>query len=147
MNSHSNSFQFAASQSHEQAKVPHPILPESPREGRPERTERRTHPFGGRNEATESQLGLSADRPTDRLAVPHPNRQRRGSQGSRPSLPTGTELRWSLLADFPGPNERQPLEYRSIQVRVGNVADPLGLGGHGSMHAPDHWLRRSGGNS
>jgi hypothetical protein len=34
--------------------------------------------------------GLSANRTTDRLGVPHPNRQRRGSQDARPSLPAGT---------------------------------------------------------
>jgi hypothetical protein len=74
--------------------------------------------------------GLSANRTTDRLGVPHPTRQRRGSQDSRPSLPARTGLRWSRLADFPGPHERQPLEHGSIQVRVGHVADPLGPGGH-----------------
>lgn len=41
-----------ASPSHEQAKVPHAVLTESLSEARPERTERRTHPFGRRNEAT-----------------------------------------------------------------------------------------------
>src|SRR5260370_36256553 len=41
--------------------------------------------------------GCSANRPTDRLGVPHPNRQGRGSQDSRPSLPAGTALRWSFL--------------------------------------------------
>src|SRR5499425_805185 len=40
------------SQSHEQAKVPDAVLAEPPSEARPERTQRRTHPFGGRNEAT-----------------------------------------------------------------------------------------------
>ena len=74
--------------------------------------------------------GLSANRTTDRLGVPHPTRQRRGSQDSRPSLPASTGLRWSRLADFPGPHERQPLEHGSIQVRVRHVADPLGPGGH-----------------
>src|SRR5260370_41461237 len=39
------------SQSHEQAKVPHAVLTEPPSEARSERTQRRTHPFGGRNEA------------------------------------------------------------------------------------------------
>ena len=52
------------SQSYEQAKVPDAVLPECS-EARPERTERRTHPCGRRNEATQSQLGLSANRPTD----------------------------------------------------------------------------------
>ena len=39
------------SPSHEQAKVSQTILTESPSEVRPERTERRTHPCGRRNEA------------------------------------------------------------------------------------------------
>ena len=91
--------------------------------------------------------GLSANRSTDGLGVPHPNRQRRSSQDSRPSPPAGPGFRWSLLADFPGPHERQPpLEYRSIQVRVGRAAVPLGPGGHGSVHAPDHWIRCPCGN-
>src|SRR5256884_777661 len=89
-----------------------------------------------------SQLGLSANRTTDRLSVPHPNQQRRGSKDSRPSLPAGTFLRWTFLADVPGPHERQPLEHGSVQVRVGNAADPLGPGRHGSIYAPDHWVRR-----
>src|SRR5207302_8005619 len=55
------------SQSFEQAKVPRAVLPESPIEARPERTARRTHPCGRRNEAAQSQLGLSANRTTDRL--------------------------------------------------------------------------------
>src|SRR5437667_4617209 len=130
------------SQSFEQAKVPRAVLPESPIEARPERTARRTHPCGRRNEAAQSQLGLSANRTTDRLSVPHPNQQRRGSKDSRPSLPAGTFLRWSFLADVPGPHERQPLEHGSVQVRVGNAADPLGPGRHGSIYAPDHWVRR-----
>src|SRR5580693_5971743 len=39
------------SQSLEQAKVPRAVLPESPAEARPERTECRTRPCGRRNEA------------------------------------------------------------------------------------------------
>src|SRR5260370_33927673 len=116
----------SASQSLEQAKVPHAVLTESPSEARPERTERRTHPCGRRNEATESQLGLSANGPTDRLGVPHPNRQGRGSKDSRPSLPARTALRRPFLSDFPRPPESQPLEHGSVQVRVGNAANPLG---------------------
>jgi hypothetical protein len=134
------------SQSHEQAKVPDAILVESPTEARPERAQRRTPSCGPRNEAAQSQLGLSANRRTDRLGVPHPNRQRCGSQDSRQSLPAGTALWWRLLADFSGPHEGQPLECGSVQVRVGNVADPLDPGRHGSIYAPDHWLRRPRGN-
>src|SRR5260370_9666077 len=130
------------SQSLEQAKVPHAVLTESPSEARPERTERRTHPCGRRNEATESQLGLSANRPTDRLGVPHPNGQGRGSKDSRPSLPARTTLRWSFLADVPGPHERQPLEHGSVQVRVGKTPNPLGPGRHESIYEPVYCFRR-----
>ena len=41
---------------------------------------------------------------------------------------------WGML-------ERQPLQYGSVQVRVGIVAYPLGPGGHGSILAPDHRVR------
>jgi len=63
-------------------------------------------------------------------------------EGFSPITACRTGLRWSLLADFPGPHERQALEYWSIQVRVGHFAVPLGLGRHGSIHAPHHWVRR-----
>src|SRR5438046_10147949 len=94
-----------------QRKVPNAVLPESPSEARPERAECGAHPGGSRKETTESQLGLSANRSTDRLGVSDPNRQRRGSQDSRAALPAGAGLRWSFLADFPWAYERQPLEY------------------------------------
>src|SRR5208283_887504 len=106
-----------ASQSVEQAKVRDAILTESPTEARPQRTERRTHSCGRRNEATESQLGLSANRPTDRLGVQPPNRQRRGSQDSRPSLPAGTELWWPFLADIAGPQSRKSLRLCFVGLR------------------------------
>src|SRR6202165_1835518 len=99
-----------------------------------------THSCGRRNEAALCDGGLAPNRTTEGLAVHHSNRQRRDSKDSRPSLPAGTGLRWSLLADFPGPNERQSLEHGSVQLRVGHVAVPLGPGGHGSIHAPEHWF-------
>src|SRR4029077_5051479 len=55
-----------------------------------------------------------ANRTTDRLGVPHPHRQRRRSQDSRPSLPAGAGLWWSFLVDFPWAHERQPLEHGSV---------------------------------
>src|SRR5256884_5404268 len=33
-----------------------------------------------------------------------------------------------------------------FRSQVGNVADPLGPRGHGSVHAPDHWVRRACGH-
>jgi hypothetical protein len=49
---------------------------------------------------------------------------------------------WSVLANVPGANERQSLEYRPVPLRVGNFTHPLGSGRHGSIHATDHWFRR-----
>jgi hypothetical protein len=46
---------------------------------------------------------------------------------------------WGML-------ERQPLQYGSVQVRVGIVAYPLGPGRHGSILAPDHWVRHACGH-
>jgi len=43
-----------------------------------------------------------------------------------------------ILARVPRPHERQPLEYGSVQVRVGIVAYLLGPGRHGSILASDH---------
>jgi hypothetical protein len=115
-----------ASQSIEQAKVPHAVLHESPSEAPSERAERTSHSCGRRNEATESQLGLLANRTTDRLGVPHPHRQRRGSQDSRPSLPAGTGLRWSLLADVPGPQARKTYGRVTVALKTKGFVVPLG---------------------
>ena len=45
-----------------QAKIPHVVLIQSPSQARPEGTECRTRPCDRRNEATQSPLGLSANR-------------------------------------------------------------------------------------
>jgi transposase InsO family protein len=82
-----------SSPSLEPAKVPHAVLTKSPSKVRPERTECRTHPCGRGHEAASSPLGLSPNRPADRLGIPHSNRQRRGSKDSRPSPLAGTGLR------------------------------------------------------
>src|SRR6266699_509010 len=60
------------SQSFEQAKVPRAVLPESPIEARPERTARRTHPCGRRNEAAQSQLELTEIKSIPYLPLSHP---------------------------------------------------------------------------
>ena len=50
-----------------QAKIPHIVLIQSQSQARPEGTECRTRPCDRRNEATQSPLGLSANRCTDHL--------------------------------------------------------------------------------
>jgi hypothetical protein len=50
------------------------------------------------------------------------------------SLLSGGAVRWIILGLRRGPLRRDKLG-------VGNAADPLGPGRHGSIHAPDHWFR------
>src|SRR6516165_8131406 len=71
------------------------------------------------------------------------NRQGSGSPYPQCSLSAGIGFGRPILADVPRPHERQPLEYGSVQVRVGIVAYPLGPGRHGSIFAPDRGVRRS----
>src|ERR1700722_12557659 len=74
-----------------------------------DRTECKTRPCGCGNEATESSLGLSANRPTDRLGIQPSIRQRCGAKDSRPSYlpePAYGGPSWltdspSLMNDFP----------------------------------------------
>src|SRR5712691_3958692 len=54
---------------------------------------------------------------------------------------TGTRLRGSILADLHWTPEGLPLESRYVPVRIGHVADSLGPGRHGSIHAPHHGVR------
>ena len=76
------------------------------------------------------------------LAFGRCHRQGCGSAYPQRSLPAGIGIRRPILADVPRPHERQPLEYGSVQVRVGIVAYPLGPGRHGSIFAPDRGVRR-----
>ena len=48
------------------------------------------------------QVGLSADRTTDRARLCGRHRQGRGAPSARYALSTGTPLGWSVLADVPG---------------------------------------------
>src|SRR5437667_7519187 len=46
-----------------------------------------------------------------------------------------------VLADFPRSQQRQSLEHGPHSLRVSSVADSLGPGGHGSIHASHHGVR------
>ena len=69
---------------------------------RPPRTVQRTGRCHRRHEAAQPQVGLSADRPTDRARLCGRHRQGRGAPSARYALSTGTPLGWSVLADVPG---------------------------------------------
>jgi hypothetical protein len=144
---------FGLSPSHVPAKVPYAFLPQSPSQARPERTECGTRPCGCGNEATESSLGRSANRPIDRLGIQPFIQQRCGAKDSRPSLSARTGLRRALLADVAGSPERQPREYGSVPLRVGHVEDPTGswsfwinIGG-GSLASASRPVRSMGSHS
>ena len=63
--------------------------------GPPQSTGRRHR----RDEAAQPQVGLSADRTTDRARLCGRHRQGRGAPSARHALSTGTPLGWSVLAD------------------------------------------------
>ena len=69
---------------------------------RPPRTVQSTGRCHRRHEAAQPQVGLSADRPTDRARLCGRHRQGRGAPSARYALSTGTPLGWSVLADVPG---------------------------------------------
>ena len=121
MNSHFNSFQFAASPSLEQAKGSDAMLSESPSETRPERTERRRARI---LRTTSLSIWMWNAKAICCAIRGEPQSGLRCFISTTARMSIETRLRWSLLADFPGPHERQPLEHGSVPARIGHVADP-----------------------
>ena len=123
-----------------ESKVSATLLTEAKAQARSKGTVQRTHRSRCANKTAQSHLGLSANCSADYPGFRHPNRQRRCPQDSRQSLSAGTRF-WSLLADLRWASEGQPLEYRSVPVRISHFADSVGLGCHGSIYPQDHRLR------
>jgi hypothetical protein len=98
-----------------------------------------SHSSGCPNEATESNMGLSAYRSTNRFGFRYSNQQGCGSADSRCSLPTRPRLGWSFMAHFPRLYEGQPLEPRPLSMRIRNLANTLGSGRDGPIHAAHCW--------
>jgi hypothetical protein len=103
-------------------------------EAGPKRTWPGSHSSGCPDEASESNVGLSAYRPTNRRGFRYSNQQGCGSAHSRRSLPTA-RLGWSFMAHFPRSHEGQPLEPRPLSMRIGNPANTLGYGRDGPIGA------------
>ena len=82
-------------------QVPLAVFTQAPSH-RPPRTVQSTGRCHRRHEAAQPQVGLSADRPTDRARLCGRHRQGRGAPSARYALSTGTPLGWSVLADVPG---------------------------------------------
>jgi hypothetical protein len=49
----------------------------------------------------------------------------------------------TFLAHILGAYEGQPLEHRSLSMRISRAKDLLGAGCHGSVHKADCWIRNS----
>ena len=128
------------SSSAEEPQVSATVLAQTGEEAGPKRTWPGSHCSGCPNEATESNVGLSAYRPTNRFGFRNSNQQGCGSADSRRSLPTRARLGWSFMAHFPGSHERQPLEPRPLSMRIRNLADTLGSGRDGPIHAAHCWV-------
>jgi len=128
------------SSSAEEPQVPATVLAQTAEKAGPKRTWLGSHCSGCRNEATESNVGLSAYRPTNRFGFRYSNQQGCGSADSRCSLPTRARLGWSFMAHFPRSHEGQPLEPRPLSMRIRNLANTLGFGRDGPIHAAHCWV-------
>ena len=72
----------------------------------------------------------------------HRYRQRHRPPGAREALSTRSGNRWSVLAELYRAFEGQPVERRFVSLRIDSPAQPLGHGGDGRVHPPDHRLWR-----
>ena len=100
----------------EKPEISPTVLAQGTEEAGPKGTQPRSHCSGRPNETTESHLGLSADRSTDRYGLRYSNHQGCGSADSRRPLPTRAGPGWSFMAHFPWSHEGQSLESRLVPV-------------------------------
>lgn len=63
-------------------------------------------------------------------------------RGAREARSTRSGNRWSVLAELYRAYEGQPVERRFVLLRIDSPAQPLGHGGDGRVHTPDHRLWR-----
>src|SRR5256886_10107793 len=85
---------------------------------------------------------LSPHRTGDCPRLRHRYRQRHRPPGARETLSTRSRNRWPVLAELYRTYEGQPVVCRSVPLRIDTPAQPLGHGGDGRVHTPDHWLWR-----
>src|SRR5262249_48674852 len=128
------------SSSNEEPQVPATVLAQSAEEAGPKRAWPGSHCSGCPDEATESNVGLSAYRPTNGFGFRYSNQQGCSSADSRCSIPSRARLGWSFMAHFPGSHEGQPLEPRPLSMRIRNFANTLGFGRNGPIHAAHCWI-------
>src|SRR5437879_2046211 len=107
-------------------------------EGTVEGTHRRDH----RVQTPQSPCWLSPHRTGDCARLWHRYQQRHRPPGARETLSTQGRNRWPVLAELYRAYEGQPVERRSVPLRIDTPAQPLGHGGDGRVHTPDHRLWR-----
>src|SRR5712692_2202452 len=109
---------------------------------RPEGTVEGTHRRDRRGQAPQSPCWLSSHRTGDCACLWHRYRQRHRPPRARETLSTRSGNRWSVLAELYRAYEGQPVERRFVSLRIDILAQPLGHGGDGRVHTPDHRLWR-----
>jgi len=67
-----------------------------------------------------------------------------GAQGPRQAPRSGWWRSWAFMADVYWPYAGQPLEHRSVSMRIDAIEEPLGDGDHGPIHPQDHRVRGPG---
>src|SRR5207253_8826716 len=85
---------------------------------------------------------LSLHRTADCARLWHRYQQRHRPPGARETLSTRGRNRWPVLAELYRACEGQPVERRFVSLRIDTPAQPLGHGGDGCVHTPDHRLWR-----
>ena len=109
---------------------------------RPEGTIEGTHRRDRRVQTPQSPCWLSPHRTAACARLWHRYQQRHRPPGARETLSTRGRNRWPVLAELYRACEGQPVERRSVPLRIDTPAQPLGHGGDGRVHTPDHRLWR-----
>src|SRR5262249_57200460 len=98
---------------------------------------------GRANETAQSALGMQTNRSANRIGLRRRDRQRRGAPDSGDALPSGCRIGPSVLAVVDRTREGFAVVLGSVSMRIGDIANVLGLGGDGSIHPADHRFRRA----
>src|SRR5207245_10841050 len=106
------------SSSTNQAEISPAILGQRADEAGPKGTQPGSQGSRCRHETAESNLGLSADRATDRLGLRHSHQQGCGAAHPRRSVPARTRLGWALVAHGPRSHEGQSVEFRPVSMLI-----------------------------
>src|SRR5450759_4270523 len=114
---------------------------------RPAGTVEGAHRRDRRDQTPQPPCWLSPHRTAACARLWHRYQQRHRPPGARETLSTRGRNRWPVLAELYRACEGQPVERRSVPLRIDTPAQPLGHGGDGRVHTSittmTQWLRRS----